>query len=112
VMKTYNWSSFYEGLCHHGPNLLIGLDEEAHELIEIESSSSDMFWSDGLEEMLAEGVANGDIRAGVISALELWRENVLEALETNFGFELDWQTVSVDTNSQLINELVMLASPR
>ena len=110
MMKTYTWSSFYEALCHHGPNLLIGLDEEMRELVEIESSSSDMFWSDGLEEMLAEGVANGDIRAGVISALELWRENVLDALETNFGFELDWQTVRVDTNSRLINELVMLAS--
>ncbi len=111
MTEAYDWTQFYQALCHHGPHLLIGIDDEARELVEIESSSTDMFWSDGLEDCLAEGSANGDVRAGVLSALELWRENVLDALEANFGFELDWQAVSIDADSPLIDKLVEAASP-
>jgi hypothetical protein len=112
MAETYNWSSFYEALCHHGPNLLLEIDDDGREMIEVAASSTDMFWSDGLQELLAEGAADGDVRAGVLSVLELWRENVLETLDADFGIELDWQTVRVDAASPLIDELVEAASSR
>ncbi len=111
MAETYDWSSFYEALCRHGPNLLLGIDDDRRELIGVVASTEDMFWSDGLQDLLAQGAADGDVRAGVLSALELWRENVLEALDANFGIELGWQTVSVDPASPLIDELVEAASP-
>jgi hypothetical protein len=70
-----------------------------------------MFWSESLEECLAEGAASGSLRDGVLSALEIWRENVLDALDTNFGIELDWEQVCIDDTSPLIDELVEAASP-
>jgi len=108
---TYNWSEFYGMLCRHGPNLLVGIDEGTREIIEMHASSTDMFWSEGLEECLAEGAAGGSLRGGVLSALDLWRENVLDALDTNFGIEIDWEQVSIHDASSLIDELVEAASP-
>jgi hypothetical protein len=73
--------------------------------------TTDMFWSEGLQDRLSEGAANDNLRDGVLSGLELWRENVLETLEANFAIELDWQTVSIDAASSLIDELVEAATP-
>ena len=111
MSETYDWSNFYDTLCRHGPNLLLGIDDDSRVHLGIAASSTDMFWSEGLQELLAEGAANGTLRAGVLAALELWRENVLQTLEADFGFELDWQTVSIDTASPLIDELVEAARP-
>jgi hypothetical protein len=108
---TYNWPEFYNALCRHGPNLLVGIDEGTREIIEMYASSTDMFWSDGLEECLAEGAASGSLQGGVLSALEVWRENVLDALDASFGIELDWDTVGIDDSSPLVDELVEAASP-
>ena len=80
-------------------------------MIEGFASSTDMFWSDGLQELLGEGANNGDVRAGVLSVLELWRENVLQAVDANFGIELEWKAVSIDTASPLIDQLVEAATP-
>ena len=107
----YNWPRFYKALCQGGPTLLLGVDEDLSEIIQMSASTTDMFWSEGLEELLAEGAADGDLRAGVLSVLEVWRENVLETLETDFGFELDWELVCIDHTSPLIDELVEAASP-
>jgi hypothetical protein len=109
--ETYNWSSFYNTLCQQGPNLLLGIDDNLRELIEVAGSSTDIFWSDGLQERLAEGAANGSVRAGVLSALDLWRNNVLETLDVDFGIELEWQSVRLDTASPLIDKLVDAATP-
>jgi len=109
--NQYNWSRFYRALCQHGPDLLIGVDEDMLEVIKMSSQSTDMFWSDGLEDLLTVGAADGDMRAGVLSALDLWRENVLDALETNYGIELDWNAVSIDQKSTLVDQLVEAASP-
>ncbi|MEA3440763.1 MAG: hypothetical protein U9R58_10810 [Chloroflexota bacterium] len=111
MAETYDWSSFYEALCHHGPNLLLGIDDDVREIIKAWASSTDMFWSDGLQELLVEGATDGNMRAGVLSVLELWRENVLETLDADFGIELDWQNVSFDAASPLILELIEAASP-
>lgn len=108
---TYNWSRFYQLLCRFGPKLLLGMDEGLYEIIEMNAASTDMFWSEGLEDCLAEGAAGGSLRNGVLSALELWRENVLDALETNFAIELDWELVGLDDTSPLIDQLVEAASP-
>ena len=111
MTDTYNWSGFYKALCRHGPNLLFGMDDGMREIIEMNAASTDMFWSEGLEACLAEGAAGGSLRDGVLSALALWRENVLDALDTNFAIELDWESVWVDEDSPLIDELVAAATP-
>ena len=111
MTETYDWSSFYNALGKLGPRLLKGIDDDTCEMIEEFASSTDMFWSDGLQELLAEGANNGDLRAGVLAVLELWRENVLQTIDTDFGIELDWQTVSIDAASLLIDELVEAATP-
>ena len=112
MTEQYDWSSFYNALCNLGSRLLLGIDDSTREMIEGFASSTDMFWSDGLQDLLGEGANNGDVRAGVLSTLELWRENVLQALEDDFAIELDWQTVRINTSSPLIDELVEAASPR
>jgi len=111
MTDTYNWTGFYRALCRHGPNLLVGIDEGMREIIEMYASSTDMFWSEGLEECLAEGAAGGSLQDGVLSALEVWRGNVLDALDANFGIELDWELVSINDDSPLIDDLVEAASP-
>ena len=111
INHLYNWSGFYRALCQTGSALLLGVDEDLREFIKMSSMSTDIFWSDGLEELLAIGATNDDIRAGVLSALELWRENVLEKLDSNFSIELDWEMVSVDYASPLIDELIKAALP-
>jgi hypothetical protein len=111
TQHLYNWARFYRALCQHGPNLLVGIDEGIGEIIEINAMSTDMFWSEGLEACLAEGAAGGSLQSGVLSALELWRENVLDALDANFGIELDWELVCIDDASPLIDQLVEAASP-
>lgn len=111
MAEIYNWSRFYRALCQHGPNLLVGIDGDVREIIEMSSSSTDMFWSEGLEACLAEGAAGGSLRDGVLSALELWRENVVDALDANFGIELEWDSVTVDDANARIDALVEAASP-
>lgn len=108
----YNWPRFYRALCRQGPTLLLGVDKDTREIIQMSATTTDMFWSEGLlEECLAEGATGGSLRTGVLSALELWRENVLDALDTNFGVELDWEQVCIDDEGPLIDELVEAASP-
>jgi hypothetical protein len=70
-----------------------------------------MFWSDGLEELLRMGAVDGDMREGVLSALDLWRENVLDAIESSYGIELNWKAISIDIESSLVDELVEAALP-
>ena len=111
MSETYDWSRFYETMCQHGPKLLLGIDDELREIIEELASSTDRFWSDGLQDLMAEGANNGDLRGGVLSVLELWRENVLQALDADFSIELNWKTVSIDTASPLIDELAEAATP-
>jgi hypothetical protein len=110
MTELYNWSGFYHALCQHGSNLLINLDEELRTLIHEISVNTDMFWSDGLEERLAIGVASGTLRDGVILALEQWRQNVLNTLDAAFGIELDWASVRIDSTSSLIDKLVEAAA--
>jgi hypothetical protein len=107
----YNWPRFYKALSQKGPTLLLGVDEDLRGIIQMSAEDTDMFWSEGLEENLRIGAADADMRSGVLSALELWRENVLDALESSFGIELDWETVVIDDESRLIDELVDAALP-
>lgn len=102
--NTYDWSSFYQALCQHGPNLLLGIDDEVREIIAMTAETSDMYWSDGMEEQMAIGAEEG-LRAGVLAALEVWRENVLAALDSNFGILLDRGTVRINKDSPLLIEL-------
>jgi hypothetical protein len=113
MAETYDWHGFYRALCEHGPQLLLGIDGDdgAREVIELLAADTDDFWSDGLVDLLAEGATAGDLRTGVLAALKLWRENVLMALSDDFGIELDWDAVTIDAGSQLIDHLVEAAAP-
>ena len=111
MAETYNWSNFYRALCQYGPKLLVGVDQGVLEVIEMSASTTDMFWSEGLEECLGDEAAEGNLRGGVLSALEIWRENVIDRLDANFGIELDWDLVEIDNNPALIDALVEAASP-
>ena len=111
--RTYDWSGFYQALGKHGPHLLVGLDEDdgVREVIAMMAADTDEFWSDGLEDLLMQGANDGDLRAGALGALELWRENVITTLSADFGIELDWHTVAIDADSPLIGDLVKAATP-
>ena len=112
MAETYDWTGFYLALCEHGPHLLLGIDENGvREVVEMIAAAEDRFWSDGLEDLLAQGASDGDVRAGVLWTLDLWRENVLTALADDFGIELDWKRVTIDANSSLIDDLVEAATP-
>lgn len=89
----------------------MGIDDETREMIIEFASTTDMFWSDRLQERKANGAAEDDLRGCVLSALELWRKNVLQALDAEFGTELDWQAVSIDTSKPLVDDLVAAAAP-
>ena len=109
--EAYDWSGFYRGLCEHGPHLLVGIDEDDGEIIAALAADTDTFWSDGLQSLLAQAAGDGDLRMGVLDSLGLWRENVLVALSDNFGIELDWDMVTIDAGSPLIEALVEAATP-
>ncbi len=111
INHPYNWSRFYRALGRLGPSLLLGIDDDTREIITMSSQSTDMFWSDGLEELLRMGAVDGDMREGVLSTLDVWRENVLDALESSYGIEMDWKMVCIDVTSPLIDELIEAASP-
>lgn len=106
----YNWSAFYNELCQLGPDLLVGIPEDVREVIKEISATEDMFWSDNLEEFLAEGVAAGSIRDGVLQALDQWRMNVVDQLDANFGIPLDMNQISINASSPMIEQLVEAAS--
>lgn len=110
MTQSYDWTSFYQALCQEGPDLLRGISEDVRDVIKDISTTTDMFWSEGLEGCLAEGAAADDLREGVLWALDQWRENVLDQLEASFGLSLDWEQVSLDTDSPIINVLVEAAA--
>ena len=103
--QTYNWSGFYNKLCQVGPDLLEGIDEELREVIKEISTTTDLFWSTGLEEFLAEGAADS-LQEGVLLSLDQWRENVIIQMEANFGISLAMDEVGINANSPLIAELI------
>ena len=106
----YDWSGFYNAVCQHGVDLLVGIDEGLRGVIKELSTTTDMFWSEGLEASLAEGAAAGDLREGVLLALDDWRFNVINQLDASFGISLDWEQVSLDADSPIIDRLVDAAS--
>jgi len=107
---TYNWSSFYNALCKLGPQLLLGIDNSTREIIQEVAMTTDRFWSDGLQDILAGNeTSNSPLRASILSVLELWRENVLQAIDSDFGIELNWKTVRIDSTNPYIDELVEAA---
>ncbi len=103
--QTYNWSGFYNRLCQVGPELLVGIDECLREVIKEISTTTDMFWSEGLEEFLAEGAADS-FQEGVLLALDQWRENVIIQMDASFGISLAMDKVSINADSPLIAEMI------
>ena len=53
--ENYDWSGFYTAVCQQGPNLLLGIDGATRELILELASTTDLFWSDGLQDLMAVG---------------------------------------------------------
>ncbi len=108
--KPYNWTDFYNALCKLGPDLLQGISEDLREATTIISTTSDMFWSESLEEILAEGARAGSLRDGVLQAVDAWLENVIDALNVSFGMDFDMNQVTINTDSPIIDQLVEAAS--
>ena len=106
----YNWSGFYNALCQHGPDLLEGIDESLREIIKEISTTTDMFWSESLEEILAEAAAAGSLRDGVLQAIEQWRDIVIDQLDNAFSITLEMDEVTINANSLIIDRLVDAAS--
>jgi hypothetical protein len=115
--EVYDWAGFYRALCEHGPHLLLGIDggDGANgglfDMIASVAVDTDAFWSEGLQSVLADAATEGDLEAGVLSALDIWRENVVAELSDDFGVALDWNAVTIDAESPLIEELVEAAAP-
>ena len=109
--QRYHWSGFYLELCQHAPDLLVGIDEDLREVIKEISMTTDMFWSENLEEFLLEGAVAHSLREGVLLALDQWRMNVIDQLDASFGIALDVDQVSIEADSPLIAVLVAAASP-
>jgi len=107
VNQLFNWSDFYNALCQHGPNLLVGIDEDLREVIKELSPTTDMFWSEVPEASLADGSASDDLQKGVWVALDDWRFNVINQLASSFGISLDWEQVSVDDDSPIVDRKVV-----
>ncbi|MCJ7725721.1 MAG: hypothetical protein MUP76_04960 [Acidimicrobiia bacterium] len=108
-MADFDWPGFYEALCGHGPSLLEGIDDETREIISL-TTETDAFWSEGLVEVLAEGAARDDLRSGVLAAVDIWRESVLTVLAEDYGIELDWDGVTVDSDHPGVDALVAAAT--
>lgn len=110
MTKNRDQPRFYNALCKLGPQTLLGIDNSTREVIAEVALSTDTFWSDGLEDSMAQNATGHDtMRASILSVLELWKENVLLAIDSDFGIELDWNTGSIDSTSPLIDELVEAA---
>ena len=107
--QPYNWSDFYIRLCQFGPDLLMGIDEGLREVIKEISTTTDMFWSENLEELLAKGAADS-LQDAVLLTLDQWRMNVLTQMDYNFGISLDMDKVSINANSPIIDVLKDSAS--
>ena len=110
--EKYDWAGFYGALCSSSHHLLRGIDgdDDIREIISL-VSDTDAFWSEGLQSLLADAAADGDLRRGVLASLDLWRENVLTVLSEDFAVDLDWGTVIIDIDSPLIEDLVRAATP-
>jgi hypothetical protein len=106
----YNWSGFYSELCQHGPDLLEGIDEDLRELIKEISMTTDMFWSESLEEIMVEAANAGSLRDGVLQVIDQWRYNVIEELDSNFGITLEINEVIINPNNLIIDLLIDAAS--
>lgn len=105
-----DWAGFYRALCERGPQLLEGIDDETRGIIAL-TATTDAFWSEGLQETLVEAAARNGLRAGVLAAVELWREAVLTVLSDDYAIDLDWDRVTFDAGHSVIDDLVTAATP-
>ena len=67
MVESFDWSGFYTTLCRHGPSLLVGINEGLRDVIGEVASTTDMFWSQGLQVLLEQGAADGNLRGGVLA---------------------------------------------
>lgn len=110
VNQLFNWSNFYTSLCQFGPDLLMGIDDGLREVIKELSTTTDMFWTEGLEEFLAIGAAEDTLKEGILQALDQWKENIVNEMDGSFGISLDLDEVSINANSPLIDVLMEAAT--
>jgi hypothetical protein len=108
--QDHDWTSFYQVLCDQGPRLLTGIGPGLRAYVAEEARSSDAFWSPELESLLATGASDGDLRQGVILAVQQWKCNVVQHLE-EMAFEIDTDSIALEMDPQVIRELVRAARP-
>jgi len=106
----HDWAGFYGALCAQAHRQLEGIDDETREIIGL-MAETDSFWSDGMQPALADGAGRGEMRQGVLAALDIWSENVQSTLSEDFAIDLDRGAVTIDPGSPLIDELIRAATP-
>ena len=111
--ENYNWPRFYKLLGKKGPDLLTGVEKNVIDtFIRDEARETDEFLSYDMEEALSEGAAAGDLREGVINALEAWKESIISNyFDFGTGLGDDIQNIEIDLDSPIIDELVEAAKP-
>lgn len=108
-----NWGRFYRALGTKGPRLIHGLDPAIVEWIQTIAESSDAFWSESLYELLSMGAQAGDLRRGVIDAVEEWCANVRNHLRSEEDLsESLIETLHLELDDAVIDELVQAADAR
>ena len=85
-----NWPRFYRALCRFGPVALTGLPRCWVPGLQLHASSTDLFWSDGMQETLT--AYWNEPSTAVERVMELFTENVRRELE-EFPFSMwgSWQ---------------------
>lgn len=113
-MTGYDWSRFYRALSDKGPRLLEGLDPILVELIRDIARGTDSFWSESLYETFVMSAVEGDLRQGVLDALEVWLRTVkyyllYESGPASLSEELV-ESMSLRLDDPLVDELVEAAA--
>lgn len=111
--EKYNWPRFYTLLGEKGPDLLIGVEKNVIDtFIRDHSRETDEFCSYDVELALSEGASEGDLRGGVINALEAWKETIISNyFDFGTGLGEGIKNIGIDLESKIIDELVEAAKP-
>ena len=111
--ENYNWPRFYKVLGEKGPDVLIGVDKKVIDsFIRDKAKNTDEFYTYDIEIYLSEGASAGDLREGVINALEAWKESIISNyFDFGTGLGDGIENIEIDFESKIIDELVEAAKP-
>lgn len=101
--KTPNWPRFYRALCRFGPVALTGVPRCWVPALQSHASSSDLFWSDGMQETLTAFWNEPSI--AVERVMDLFTDAVRRELE-EFPFSVSGSWQGSSNSDELLPALV------